>query len=318
MTGICDGLRVLEMGSGSVAGAIAGMVLADAGARVIKIEPPEGDKLRRRNPSGFLVWNRGKESQVADLRTPEGQARLKELAATADVVIEAFAPGRTTAWGVDADTLCALNPALVHCSITGFGPTGPYADIKAQDSLIAAKSGLWSRGAFAHREGPIMYPVAWASFGAGMQAVAGILGALRVRDFTGRGQRLGATLWAGLEPLDYFVATIVQLASSAVRRRRPTRARRRPPAATECSCHQGRPLPPDLDVVAAPGPRPVRGRRDRGPARRPALRQPAVVRDARRSLRSGRTCCSRPSASTTSTTGRPSCSPARTSPSRSP
>jgi len=212
MTGICDGLRVLEMGSGSVAGAIAGMVLADAGARVVKVEPPEGDKLRRRNPSGFLVWNRGKESQVADLRTPEGKARLKELVATADVVIEAFAPGRTTAWGVDAATLCALNPALVHCSITGFGPTGAYADIKAHDSLIAAKAGLWSRGAYAHREGPVMYPVPWGSFGAGLQAVAGVLGALRVRDFTGRGQQLGATLWAGLEPLDYFVSTIVQLA----------------------------------------------------------------------------------------------------------
>ena len=211
MTGICDGLRVLELGSGSVASTITGMVLADAGARVIKIEPPDGDKLRRRNPSGFLVWNRGKESQIADLRTPEGQARLKELAADADVVIEGFAPGRTAAWGVDAAALCANNPALVHCAITGFGPTGPYAEIKAHDSLIAAKSGLWSRGAFGHRDGPIMYPMSWPSFGAAMQAVAGILGALRVRDFTGRGQALNATLWMGLDPLDYYVAPVVQI-----------------------------------------------------------------------------------------------------------
>jgi crotonobetainyl-CoA:carnitine CoA-transferase CaiB-like acyl-CoA transferase len=211
MTGICDGLRVLELGSGSVASAITGMVLADAGARVIKVEAPEGDKLRRRNPSGFLVWNRGKESQVVDLRTPEGQAQLKDLAASADVVIGGFAPGRAAAWGVDAAALCALNPTLVHCSITGFGRTGPYADIKAQDSLIAAKSGLWSRGAFGHRDGPIMYPMPWASFGAAMQAVAGILGALRMRDFTGRGQRLDATMWAGLDPLDYYVAPVVQI-----------------------------------------------------------------------------------------------------------
>jgi crotonobetainyl-CoA:carnitine CoA-transferase CaiB-like acyl-CoA transferase len=211
MTGICDGLRVLELGSGSVGSSMAGMVLADAGARVIKIESPEGDKLRRRNPSGFLVWNRGKESRVADLRTPEGQALLKELAAGADVVIDSFAPGRTTAWNVDAATLCALNPTLVHCSITGFGPTGPYADVKGHDSLIAAKSGLWSRGAFGHRDGPIMYPVPWGSFGAAMQSVAGILGALRIRDFTGRGQRLDATMWAGLDPLDYYVAPVVQI-----------------------------------------------------------------------------------------------------------
>src|SRR4051794_5523352 len=211
MTGICDGLRVLELGSGSVASSIVGMVLADAGARVIKIEPPEGDRLRRRNPSGFLVWNRGKESQVVDLHTPDGQARFKELAAAADVVIEGFAPGRTIAWGIDGATLRAENPALVHCAITGFGPTGPYADIKAEDSLVAAKSGLWSRGAFGYRDGPIMYPLPWGSFGAAMQAVAGILGALRVRDFTGRGQQLDATLWAGLDPLDYYVAPVVQI-----------------------------------------------------------------------------------------------------------
>jgi crotonobetainyl-CoA:carnitine CoA-transferase CaiB-like acyl-CoA transferase len=211
MTTICDGLIVLEMGSGSVAASITGMVLADAGARLIKIEPPEGDKLRRHNPSGFLVWNRGKESQVADLRTAEGQAQLKDLAANADVVIEGFAPGRTSEWGVDAATLRLLNPTLVHCAITGFGPTGPYADIKGYDSLVAAKSGLWSRGSFSHRDGPIMYPVPWGSFGAAMQAVAGILGALRVRDFTGRGQQLDATLWMGLDPLDYYVAPVVQI-----------------------------------------------------------------------------------------------------------
>ena len=106
MTKICAGLNVLELGSGSVAASIAGVVLADAGARVIKVEPPEGDRLRTDNPSGFLVWNRGKESLVADLRTPEGQDRC-ELARTADVVIEGFAPGTTDRWGVGADALRA-------------------------------------------------------------------------------------------------------------------------------------------------------------------------------------------------------------------
>jgi crotonobetainyl-CoA:carnitine CoA-transferase CaiB-like acyl-CoA transferase len=211
MSGICDGLRVVEMGSGSAAASLAGVLLADAGARVIKVEAPGGDKLRHRDPSGFLVWNRGKESLVADLNTPEGQQQVRDLAAAADVVIDAFAPGRTEAWGVAASALCELNPALVHCAITAFGPTGAYAQLKGHDSLVAAKAGLWSRGAFGHRDGPIMYPVAWASFGAGMQSVAGILGALLVRERTGRGQRLDATLWGGLEPIDYFVATIVQL-----------------------------------------------------------------------------------------------------------
>ncbi|MGZ8815527.1 MAG: CoA transferase, partial [Mycobacterium sp.] len=211
MGSICTGLNVLEIGSGSVAASIAGVVLADAGARVVKLEPPAGDRLRAHNPSGFLVWNRGKESLVADLRTAEGQQTVRDLAANADVVIEGFAPGTTSAWGIGADELRELNPALVHCTITGFGSSGPYAALKAYDSLVAAKAGLLARGSWAHRDGPIMFPVPWASFGAAMQSVAGVMGALLVRETTGRGQALDATLVAGLDPIDYFVSTIVQL-----------------------------------------------------------------------------------------------------------
>ncbi|CAB4364075.1 MAG: CoA transferase [Actinobacteria bacterium] len=213
MADICAGLNVLELGSGSVAASMVGMVLADGGARVLKIESPDGDRLRTVNPSGFLVWNRGKESLVADLRTAAGQASIKELVAQADVVIEAFTPGTTTAWGIDADALRAINPALVHLSITGFGKTGPLAHLKGYDSLVAAKAGLWARGGFGHREGALLYPVPWGSFGAAMQSVAGVMAALRVRDLTGRGQALDANLVSGLDPLDYFVSTIVQLAA---------------------------------------------------------------------------------------------------------
>ena len=211
MTRICDGLIVLEVGSASIGAAIAGMVLADAGARVIKVEPPEGDALRNRNPNGFRIWNRGKESVVADLRTAAGQDEYRRLAAAADVIIEGFHPDTTDGWGVGPASLRAANPGLVHCSITGFGRSGPYAHIKGYDALVGAKAGLWARGAFGHREGGIMFPVPWGSFGAAMQSVAGIVGALMVRDQTGRGQEIDATLWAGMEPLDYFVSTIVQL-----------------------------------------------------------------------------------------------------------
>jgi crotonobetainyl-CoA:carnitine CoA-transferase CaiB-like acyl-CoA transferase len=211
MADICERLNVLELGSGSIAASLAGMVLADAGARVLKVEPPHGDRLRTVNPSGFLVWNRGKESLVADLHTAEGQQQVRNLAAVADVVIEGFAPGTTERWGIGADALRAANPQLVHCSITGFGPTGAYAGLKGYDSLVAAKAGVWARGAFGHRDGAIMFPVPWGSYGAAMQSVAGILGALLVRERTGRGQALDATLVNGLEPLDYFVATIAQL-----------------------------------------------------------------------------------------------------------
>src|SRR5262245_28107685 len=211
VSSICGDLNVLEMGSGSIAASMVGMVLADAGARVLKIEPPDGDRLRVENRNGFLVWNRGKESVVADLRTPEGRDRVLELAAAADVVIEGFAPGTADPWGVGAEALTGRNPRLVHCSITAFGRTGPYAGVKGFDSLVAAKVGLWARGAFGHRAGPILYPVPWASFGAAMQAVAGVMGALVVREKTGRGQRLDASLVNGLEPLEYFVGTIAQL-----------------------------------------------------------------------------------------------------------
>ena len=211
MNRICAGLNVLELGSGSAAASIAGVVFADAGARVIKIEPPDGDRLRTENPSGFLVWNRGKDSLVADLRTADGQDQLRELVRNADVVIEAFAPGTTDKWGVGVDALRAINPALIHLSITGFGKTGPYAALKSYDPLVAAKAGLWARGSWGHRDGPIMFPVPWASFGAAMQSVAGIIGALLVREQTGRGQALDSTLVAGLDPIDYFVWTIVQL-----------------------------------------------------------------------------------------------------------
>jgi len=106
MQPICAGLNVLEMGSGSVAASVAGVVLADAGARVVKVEPPEGDRLRTANPSGFLVWNRGKESLVADLRTPEGQRTLRDMAERADVVIEAGSRREPRRNGGPAPTTC--------------------------------------------------------------------------------------------------------------------------------------------------------------------------------------------------------------------
>src|SRR3954454_11568424 len=101
---------------------MAGMLLADQGADVVKIEPPGGDPFR--GLSGYRVWNRGKRSAVLDLRDGRDHESFLALAAAADVVIESFSPGTTAELGIDYETLAGANPRLVYCSITGYGDAG--------------------------------------------------------------------------------------------------------------------------------------------------------------------------------------------------
>ncbi|WP_255725160.1 CaiB/BaiF CoA-transferase family protein [Frankia sp. Cj3] len=197
-------MTVLELGAGSIASSLAGMILADNGARVLKVEPPEGDRLRTQSPAGFLVWNRGKESLVADLRTAAGRAEAATLAAHADVLIESFEPGVADSWELGWETLHAANPSLVYCSVNGFGSTGRYARLKGYEGVVAAKAGAFARGQFGFRPGPIFTAASMASTGAAHMAVSGVLAALVVRERTGRGQRVEATLVQGLNPVDYF------------------------------------------------------------------------------------------------------------------
>lgn len=207
MTTCCDGLVVLELGSGSIAGALCGMLLADNGARVLKVEPPEGDRMRREAPSGFLVWCRGKESVVIDLRTAAGRQELIRLVRYADVVIDGFAPGVTAGWGVDYQGVHGVNPRMVYCSITAFGRSGPYAAIKGYEAMVAAKSGLFTPGVYTGRPAggePVFVNASLASVGAGHLAFAGVLAALTARETTGRGQHVDATLVQGITPADYF------------------------------------------------------------------------------------------------------------------
>ena len=201
---ICEGLQVIEMGAGSIGASMAGMLLADNGARVLKVEPPEGDRLRGEHPAGFLVWNRGKESIVADLRTDEGRARVRELADRADVIIDGFGAGVAEDWGLGGERLRRTNPGLVSCSVTGFGSVGPYAKIPAYEGIVAAKAGLYSLGPFGFRSGPIFVNAPLGSVGAGHMAFSGVLAALIARETTGRGQHVEATLLQGFNPLDYF------------------------------------------------------------------------------------------------------------------
>ena len=137
MTAPLAGVRVLELAR-ILAGPWAGQTLSDLGAEVIKVEAPEGDDTRRWGPpfieregdrtaAYFHACNRGKRSVIADFRTDEGRARVQDLARGADVLIENFKLGGLAKYGLDYETLSAINPGLVYCSITGFGQTGPYA-----------------------------------------------------------------------------------------------------------------------------------------------------------------------------------------------
>src|SRR3954447_4104836 len=207
MQPVLEGLTVLEFGAGSQAAALAGVLLADNGARVIKVEPPEGDRLRTDSPSAHLVLDRGKESVVADLRTPRGREQARELAARADVLLAAFQPGVAERFGIDDASLRELNPALVHCSINGFGSAGAYAGIKAYEQVVQAKSGLFSLGQggqFGYRPGPVFGNAPLAGTGAGHLAASGIVAALLARQQTGRGQQLEVPLYFGAQVVDYF------------------------------------------------------------------------------------------------------------------
>ncbi|MBM4414726.1 MAG: hypothetical protein FJ035_00305, partial [Chloroflexi bacterium] len=196
----CDDLRVLDLSSGHVGG-IATMVLGDFGAEVIKVEPPGGDPAR--DQAAAPLWLRGKRSVDLDLGTAEGRQALHRLARGADVVVSTYAPGAAAAHAADDATLRALNPALVYCSITGWGPRGPYAGYPADEVLVAAKSGrMRSFTGVVRREGPAFPAVQVSAHAAAQSALAGILAALYAREFTGRGQLVETSLLQGMLPYD--------------------------------------------------------------------------------------------------------------------
>ncbi len=198
MTTALEGLRVLQIGAGEAA-AIAGMVLAENGAEVIMVEPPEGSSDRDR--PGHVVWNRGKRSVVLDLRTDEGRAGLTRLAATADGAIVALPAGRAAELGADEATLRSANPALVYADVAGFEATGPLSDLPAYEGVVAAATGrMATTNGF--RPGPIFTPVPIAAYGSAMLMVLGLLAAVHSRRATGRGQAVHTSLLRTLASFD--------------------------------------------------------------------------------------------------------------------
>lgn len=189
MQDILKDLLVIELGT-MVTAPLAGMMLADMGARVIKVELPEtGDPFRAhgggRYSPPFVAYNRGKESIQLDLRSPAGLANLSRLLRRADVVLENFRPGVMDKMGLGNDQLRELNPRLIRASITGFGKDGPYKDRPAYDSVPLALSGLSSL--MLDPEDPEMSGPTIADNITGMYAAQGILGALLRRTSTGTG-----------------------------------------------------------------------------------------------------------------------------------
>jgi crotonobetainyl-CoA:carnitine CoA-transferase CaiB-like acyl-CoA transferase len=173
--------------------------LADAGARVIKVERPGGDFARHYDTvagglSAYFVWlNRGKESIVLDLKTPGDGALLHRMIAAADVFVQNLIPGAAARAGFGADELRARHPRLVTCDISGYGEEGPYAEMKAYDLLIQAETGLAS--ITGRPEGPGRVGVSVVDVAAGMYAYMGILEALLERARTGRGKGIKVSLF---------------------------------------------------------------------------------------------------------------------------
>jgi len=190
--------------------------LADAGARVIKIERAEGDFARGydhavQGVSSYFVWlNRGKESLVADIKNPDDAALLHRLLAKADVFIQNLAPGAAARSGFGAAALQANNEKLITVDISGYGETGEYAVMKAYDLLVQAESGLAM--VTGHPAGPGRVGVSIADIGCGMNALTGVLEALIERGRTGRGKSLQVSLFDAVAdwmnvPLLYFEGT---------------------------------------------------------------------------------------------------------------
>jgi crotonobetainyl-CoA:carnitine CoA-transferase CaiB-like acyl-CoA transferase len=189
------GIRVLDL-SAVLSGPLATALLADQGADVIKVEPASGDQSRRIGPAKgdlsamFITANRGKRSIVLDLKRKDHVAVVLELARRADVLVENFRPGAMARLGLDADTLCAANPRLIHVSITGFGPTGPYAGGRVYDAVIQAVSGMSASHPSQTTGEPTLLATTVCDKLSALTAAQAISTALFARERSGRGMRL--------------------------------------------------------------------------------------------------------------------------------
>ncbi len=196
MDGALAGIKVIEAAS-YVTGPFASQLLADLGADVIKVEEPQrGDPFRgwgeRNYSSTFCSLNRNKKSVTVDFRTDEGRDVLLQLLASADVFIQNFRPGVLDKRGLGYDDIKKLNAKIVYCSISGFGPKGPYRDMPGYDTIGQARSGLLSL--LTDPGKPQGMGISFSDHLTGMYACYGVLGALMNRTLSGEGQHVETSL----------------------------------------------------------------------------------------------------------------------------
>lgn len=216
------GLRVLDFGH-TVMGPSCGVVLADLGAEVIRIEPPQGDRTRRLGGFGtgfFATYNRNKASLALDLKDPRGKAILEKLVATADVLVENFAPDTMERLGLGWEQLRAVNPRLVYCALKGYLP-GPYEKLPALDEVVQMQGGLAYMTGLPGR--PMRAGTSVVDIMGGVFGVVGILAALRQREQTGQGQKVQASLF---ESVAFMVGQHMAAGAIAGERVPPMTARR--------------------------------------------------------------------------------------------
>lgn len=233
MSGALQGIRVLDF-SAMISGPYCGRLLADLGAEVIKLEPPEGDYMRTRPPLRdgvslyFGVLNAGKRSVALDLKHPDGVALAKDLAAKADVVIENFRPGVMARLGLDYAALAAFNPRLVFCSISGYGQGGACASLPAYAPIVQAASG-YDLANLSHqdeRQRPLNTGMFLADYLTGVHAFGAVCAALVRRDRTGRGEAIDCAMMdAMLGMLAYEVGEAQERQPNPRPLYKPTRAR---------------------------------------------------------------------------------------------
>src|SRR5215472_6145088 len=194
-----SGVRVLAL-EVSVAGPHATRILGDMGAEVIKIEKPgTGDLIRnwdsavRGLSSGYVWLNGNKRSFAIDVKKKAGLDAVLRLAERVDVVLENFAPGVAARMGLGAEELCARNPRLIYCSLSGYGQDGPYRDVKAYDLLIQGEAGIIATTGYPDKPAKVGVPI--TDLASSMYAAIGILVALYQRERTGQGQAIDISMF---------------------------------------------------------------------------------------------------------------------------